>query len=84
MRLAPPVTSITKRSLAVAAPADSRRLGAGRPAQLLVIELDADRPPPDDPQPDRDAGRPLEPGVVRPTDRPDRDDAGRPPSVSRS
>ena len=76
MRLAPPVTSISKRSAASAAPADSRRPAPAGHAQLLAIELDATGAA-GQLQPDVHAGRPLEPGVVGAADKPDRDDARR-------
>ena len=76
MRLAPPVTSISKRSAASAAPADSRR-----PTPLVTPSFwrsnstatGAARQL----QPHVHAGRPLEPGVVGAADEADRDDARR-------
>ena len=68
---------MTKRSLAVGAPADSSRLGPAVPPSFWPIELDAAGRA-GDPQLDGDTGRPLEPSVVRATDQPDRNDAGRP------
>ena len=60
-----------------ACPGRLKGTGPGGPTQLLVIELDATGGS-GDLELDRDSGRSLEPDVVRTTDQPDRDDAGRP------
>ena len=76
MRLAPPVTSISKRSAASAAPADSRS-----PTPLVTPSFwrsnSTPRVPPDSFSRTWTPARSLEPGVVGAADKPDRDDARR-------